>query len=79
MTSLFIENDGFCSSQANSRVACGVETQEASIFFTDDRSHTDILGANDQLYLSQLLAQLGGASDALDGTCADLAFGDWVA
>ena len=79
MSSYFIENDGFCSSQANSPIASSVPTQDLDLFWTDDRTHTGMLGANDSAYVNMLVAQLGGASDTLDGVCADLVFGDWVA
>ena len=79
VTSYFIENDAFCSSQANSPTASSVPTQNIDLFWTDDRTHTGMLGANDLAYRNMLVSQLGGPSDTLDGTCADLVFGDWVA
>ena len=80
VSSYFIESDGFCSSQANAPTASSVPTQNLDILFTDEgRTHISMLGANDSVYRNLLVAQLAGASDALDGVCADLVFGDWAA
>ena len=56
-----------------------VPTSGSHTIWTDGKTHLTMLGANDSAFRNLLLANLGGPSDMIDGTCADLEFsGMWL-